>query len=177
MKKHIVLIGFMGAGKTTLGKKIASKLNMPFIDTDAIIEKQENKTISEIFRDNGEEYFRELEHDFILKFSDIEPSIISTGGGMPCYKNNMVLLKKTGCVIYLQHPPGQLANRLYHAKKSRPLIEGKTLDAIQSLIHFKLNERELYYKQADYILAPDSQTIDRILSLINNDYPCQFVTK
>src|SRR5664279_2309648 len=119
----IYIIGFMGSGKTTIGKKLASVLGWSFIDLDKEIEKHEGKTISVIFSEKGEDYFREVESHLIRNLKSGTDTIISTGGGTPCYSNNMDIMLKSGLTIYLKLTPSQLRNRLSESKGDRPLIK------------------------------------------------------
>ena len=148
-KKHIFLIGFMGSGKTSLGKLIAKNLNVNFIDTDSYIEDREKYKIQEIFEKKGEFFFRKLEHEFILNLSQFEkPTLFATGGGMPIFNDNLSLMKKNGIVVFLNISVGKLHFRLKNDKK-RPL-----LNVNENLIDFinnKLNERLPIYSQADII--------------------------
>ena len=148
-KKHIFLIGFMGSGKTSLGKLIAKNLNVNFIDTDSYIEDQEKYKIQEIFEKKGEFFFRKLEHEFIMNLSQFEkPTLFATGGGMPIFNDNLSLMKKNGIVVFLNISVGKLHFRLKNDKK-RPL-----LNVNENLIDFinnKLNERLPIYSQADII--------------------------
>lgn len=129
--QNIVLVGFMGCGKSTLGKKIAKKLNIPFIDSDQEIERLEGISVSEIFALKGEKYFRKLEHDFLLKLKEsqsntAEKIVLSCGGGMPCFFDNMQLLNELGASFYVKLSAFELAKRLTLAKTKRPLIQGKS---------------------------------------------------
>jgi shikimate kinase len=158
----VILIGFMGCGKTTLGRKLARSLDYAFIDADDAIEKAEGLTIPEIFAQKGEAYFRELEHAFIAGLQQQSNAIVSTGGGMPCFGNNMELLNAAGITIYLQRPVLELAHRLTHARKQRPLIAGKNHEELVHFISELLPIREQYYLQATYILDRESQTVEAI---------------
>ena len=146
---RIILVGFMGSGKTSFGKKLAKKLNIPFIDSDHEIELQEKKSINELFEMIGESGFREIEQNFILNLKQKSDSfILSTGGGLPCYKNNMEQLNSIGTTIYLELTPKALQSRLKSGKDHRPLLKNKTDDEMLLYIEEKLNERIQYYNQA-----------------------------
>jgi shikimate kinase len=161
----VILIGFMGCGKTTLGRKLARALDYDFIDADDALEKAEGMTIPEIFAQRGEAYFRELEHAFIAGLQQQSNAIVSTGGGMPCFGNNMELLNAAGMTIYLQRPVLELAHRLTHARKQRPLIAGKNREELVRFISELLPVREKYYLQAHYILDREAQTVESIQEL------------
>ena len=120
----VYLIGFMGAGKTTISNLLANKLQVPFYDTDQEIEKNEKRSISDIFKKDGELHFRMLETELLRGIS--ENSIIACGGGLPIYNNNMQFINSKGISIYLKSSTNYLFNRLKKEKKSRPLINNKT---------------------------------------------------
>ena len=107
----IILIGYMGSGKSTLGKKVARKLNYEFLDTDSVIEEQAGMTIADIFQQFGEPHFRTLEHDLLLSLKDRDKIVVATGGGMPCFKGNMDLLNELGKTFYLNRSVNELVHR------------------------------------------------------------------
>jgi shikimate kinase len=168
-RKHIILIGFMGSGKTTLGKKLARALNSPFVDSDVAIETQAGQTISKIFETRGEAHFRLLETNWIEQLSIDKPTVIATGGGMPCFNNNMQNLKNKGLVIYLQRPAKELLQRLKNAKNKRPLLAAMKDDEMLAFIEEKLNEREVFYLQADVVLSREQQELLVLLNIINSE--------
>ncbi|MFN5418433.1 MAG: shikimate kinase [Flavobacteriia bacterium] len=166
--QNIILVGFMGCGKSTLGKKIAKKLNIPFIDSDHEIERMEGISISEIFASKGEEYFRNLEHDFLVNLlntasSTSEKFVLSCGGGMPCFHENMQLLNQIGTTFYLKLSVQELAKRLTLAKSVRPLVKDKSAEELHSFIDDKLNERKGFYENANFILIGKEQNPTSIL--------------
>ncbi|MCJ8291020.1 MAG: shikimate kinase [Crocinitomicaceae bacterium] len=169
--KRIILIGFMGSGKSTLGKKIAKKMDLPFIDSDREIEKRHQKTIGDIFTENGESFFRTLETEYITSLKDKEEFVLATGGGMPCFGKNMELLNELGTTFYLDRSPKELANRLYNAKTRRPLIDGMEQEELVSFIEERLSARDEYYKTADVILDRDDQSVSVIEDLTNLLHP------
>ncbi|MDG1332429.1 MAG: shikimate kinase [Crocinitomicaceae bacterium] len=156
--KRVILIGFMGAGKSTLGKKIAKKMDLPFIDSDHVIEERHQKSIGEIFSEHGESFFRTLEADFITSLQNKDEFVLATGGGMPCFGKNMELLNELGTTFYLERSAKELANRLFNAKSRRPLIDGMEQEELISFIEEKLSMREEYYKAAHVILDREDQT-------------------
>lgn len=147
MQKHIFIIGFMAVGKTVLGKALAQKTSLPFIDTDTEIEKYETFSIPSIFNKYGEHYFRELEHKFIHNLPSI-PHIISCGGGLPCFHDHILLLKQQGKIIFLDANMDIIYQRI-QADRTRPLAIQKTKEELHSL----KTSRELYYKMADIFLT------------------------
>jgi len=158
----------MGAGKSTLGKRLARRLQLHFIDSDRFIEQQTNCSIPTIFERWGEEYFRELEKEFVLKLSTQDGIVLATGGGMPCFNNVLPLLKKMGLTIYLQRPAEELAHRIVQGKQKRPLIKGQTQQELIPFVQNMLNERQTYYEQAHIIAQRDEQTVNQLIELITS---------
>lgn len=165
MGKPVFLIGFMGVGKTTLGKKLAKKLSIPFYDTDIEIEHEMGMTVQEIFAEHGEAHFRLLEQKWLEGFFNTS-AIVATGGGMPCDEKRLSLMKSLGTVVYLDRPVKELFNRLLNAKKSRPLLASMSDDEMLEYIQSKLKERSFYYNQADYILNRSQQDANFISTLL-----------
>lgn len=165
--QQIILIGFMGCGKSTLGKKLANKMNVQFLDSDKEIEKSVGFSVSEIFEKHGEDYFRKLEHEFLLKLKKEEKFVLSTGGGMPCFNDNIKLLKEIGDTIYLKLSPNELTRRLLAAKTKRPLVEQKSPEELLTFVSNKLEERNHFYLQASFILNGKEQNVKHILDLLS----------
>ena len=163
----IFLIGYMGCGKSTLAKKLASKLSFEWLDTDAFIEKQEGLTISQIFTTHGESYFRSLELKLIQSIDVTVPTVISTGGGLPCFNNLMEQLNDIGTTIYLERSPKELFQRLNQGKSKRPLIANKSDEELLQFIEENLAKRNPIYRQSTFILGRDNQTLDKIINLLN----------
>jgi shikimate kinase len=149
--QNIFLIGYMGAGKTTIGKKLAKRLERPFVDTDRFIENRYHKKVSEIFAEKGEAFFREIEHNVLQEVAQFENTVISTGGGAPCFFDNMDLMNRTGTTVYLKVPVSGLAERLIVCRQKRPLIKDKTMDELERYISMNLNQRETWYNRAAII--------------------------
>ena len=127
VNKVVFLIGFMGAGKSTIGKKLAEKLNYDFLDSDLAIENQQGMTVNSIFSGKGESFFRELESLFIEGLKEKKNMIIATGGGLPCFNNNMDKMKEIGLVIYLKASPQIIFNRILN-NESRPLLKNLSFE-------------------------------------------------
>ena len=168
MPKIIFLIGFMGAGKTTLGRKLAKRLNVQFIDSDKEIESIAQLSVADIFAKHGEGYFRKQERNWLENLSDEMPKLISVGGGMPCFQDNIRLLKEKGLVVYLKHPTGQLAHRLSNAKTQRPLLMNMTPIEIEKFVSKLLSEREVFYRKAHITVLPKEQNVNDLEMLILN---------
>jgi shikimate kinase len=162
----LYLIGFMGVGKTTIGKQIAALNKVVFIDTDSQIEKETSKSIKEIFETDGEIAFRKLETDTIRLIN--RKAIIACGGGLPAHNNNIEYLKQKGTVIYLKASTETLIKRLEKNKNKRPLISNLTTDKRLEFISKILKEREKTYKQADYTIETDNKTVKEVLREINS---------
>jgi len=164
--RRIYIIGFMGSGKTTAGKKIASSLGWEFIDLDKEIEIKAGNTIPDIFSASGEDYFRKLEAGILTGLFTDKNTIISTGGGTPCYGRNMDFMLETGLVIYIQMTPGQLKSRLEDSSTSRPLLNKKTGNELLQFISDKLAEREIQYLRASVVVDGISLDIKTLCNKI-----------
>lgn len=158
----IYLTGFMGAGKTTTGKKLASLLSAPFIDLDAEIEKETGLPIVEIFK-SGEFKFREIESMVLRNLSITKNAVVSCGGGTPCFNDNLTWMKSNGITVYIRMTAGGLFHRLSATKQSRPLIAGKTDVELMEYIMETIREREYYYKQCHYIVKGESLDAKELL--------------
>ena len=166
--KKIILLGYMGCGKSTIAEKLSSLIQIPFVDLDKSIETKAEMTISQIFESFGEVYFRKLEHDvFVELLAAPENQIIGLGGGTPCYANNHELLKGEGVTsIYLKASVETLFSRLTHNKSKRPIVANKTEDELKEFIAKHLFDRSYYYNQAEYKVSVDHQTIDETVAAI-----------
>ncbi len=151
--KKIILIGLMGAGKTKVAKILAKQLRIETIDTDNLIEKTENKSISQIFQERGEEYFRLLEHEILSELtSQPKPLIIATGGGLPCFNDNMNLILEMGQSFYLKASNEVLVRRLLESKNKRPLIKQMDENSLLNYLDDLILKREVFYSQANFIV-------------------------
>jgi shikimate kinase len=149
--KNIYLLGFMGSGKSYLGKWLSEKFNLNFLDLDEFLEDTMNLSIPQIFSSIGENEFRENEANLLRKTADFSKNIISCGGGTPCFNDNMKWIKNHGISIYLKTSEELLFKRLNNQKAGRPLISNMSDDDLKKFISMKLTEREKFYEQADYI--------------------------
>jgi shikimate kinase len=147
----------MGSGKTHWGRQLASKLQIPFFDLDEVISQGEKKSIADIFSASGEEYFRMRERETLSSIIDDYPSVVlSTGGGTPCFFNNIEKMKKYGIVVWLNTDVEILMQRLMKEKAQRPLIRDIPDEELKTYIIRKLNKRRMYYELADIILDNES---------------------
>ena len=149
---RIILIGYMGAGKTTIGKALSKELGITFYDLDWYIENRMRKTVSEIFAERGEEGFRKIEYNMLHEVAEFEDVIISCGGGTPCFFDNMDYLNQQGQVVYLKAEPEVLYKHLQMAKVERPLLKGKSKEELLTFIKEQLEKREPFYTKARYTL-------------------------
>ena len=150
--KRIILIGYMGAGKTTVGKALAKELGLQFYDLDWYIESRRRKTVAQIFDEVGEEGFRKIEHNMLHEVAEFEDVVISCGGGTPCFFDNMDYMNQQGQVVYLHCEPETLLGHLLMGKTERPLLKGKTPEELISFIKEQLTKREPFYTKARYTL-------------------------
>lgn len=168
--EKIFLIGFMGAGKTYWGRILSEKLGLPFFDLDTVITRTENKSISDIFTEKGEEYFRYKEKEVLEELvSDHEKFILSCGGGTPCFFNNITFMKETGKVVWLNTSVDILKERLLKERMSRPMIRAIGDAELKSYIVRKLGERKMYYGQADIIVDEENTTLNALVELLRHE--------
>lgn len=161
------LIGYKSSGKTTLGKKLANKLNMQFIDLDEYIEDKENKSIPELYTNLGEKKFREMEGKALNDIVEKDHLVISTGGGTPCHCDNMNIMQSKGITIYLKIAEDVLVHRLkIAASNNRPIVKGKTKEEIQKYVNDLKTKCEHHYTRADYIIEGRNLNVHDILNVI-----------
>ena len=164
--KRIFLIGYMGAGKTTLGKALARRMNLSYIDTDQYIEKRYHKKISEIFAAEGEERFRNIEHRVLLEVSEFEDVIVSTGGGLPCFNDNMAVMNDLGTTVYLETSVEELSARLEVSRNVRPVLKNRSGDDLKEFIKESLDKRRQFYEQAKICFNAEQMYDDKDVDLL-----------
>lgn len=165
---RIILIGYMGAGKTTVGKALSKDLGIMFYDLDWYIETRMHKTVAQIFAERGEDGFRQIERNMLHEVAEFEDVIISCGGGTPCFFDNMEYLNQQGDTVYLQASPEVLAAHLKMGKGVRPLLVGKTDEELKQYIIDSLEKREQFYSQAKHIINIDvMDNFDKINNTVN----------
>ena len=163
----IFLIGFMGSGKTYWGRLLSEKLNMPFFDLDEEIINAENKSITEIFAREGEEYFRLKEKDVLHSIAENNITfIMSCGGGTPCYFNNIEYMHKVGTTVWLNTSIDTLYSRLLKEKEQRPLIKNLSDDDLKLFIKKKFSDRKIYYEQADMTVEDENITVEHFIEKV-----------
>lgn len=148
--KRIILIGYMGSGKTTIGNALSKDMGLPFYDLDWYIESRMHATVKQIFDQHGEDGFRRIEHNLLHEVAEFEDVIISCGGGTPCFFDNMDYINRQGETIYLKCEPKVLYQHLKMGKTVRPLLLGKTPEEVEQFIKTQLKEREPYYNKAKH---------------------------
>lgn len=164
---RVFLIGFMASGKSSAGKRLANKTGLPFIDLDDYIEEKYNTTIRLLIYDKGMDRFREIEKECLeTLINEHEDILISTGGGTPCFFNNIQLMNKSGITIYLEVDIPTLVDRLVYAKKDRPLIWGKSREDLAVYAKELLERRQNDYKQAKYTVNGKNLKLDSLVELI-----------
>lgn len=158
MIQRVYLVGFMGAGKTTVGKRLARRLQWTFNDTDQIAEFELGEKLTTVFSNQGEEWFRNYEKKVLNETSSLNNAVISTGGGTPCFNDNMSTILENGLCFYLYLPPKAILSRLSMSKKPRPLLHELSGDELQGFIETTLQRREKFYRKAHFVidaLSPD----------------------
>ena len=168
MKQNIVLIGFMGCGKTTIGTALAEKLEYGFLDTDARIVEKEGRSISDIFAKEGESYFRDVETKTIKELADsCEKTIVSTGGGLPLRECNGDILKRLGFVVFLKVGKDTVLKRL-EGDTTRPLLQGDDVEGkVERLLEFR---NPIYEYTAHVVVSTDDKTVEEIVGEIIRNY-------
>ena len=164
---RIYLIGYMGCGKSTLGKRLSKHLGLQFIDMDHYIEKRNCKTVPQLFEEFGEEGFRERERKALEELAEFTDIVIATGGGAPCFFDNIDLMNRTGKTIYLNIHLKILASRLLKSKTERPLIKGKSREELIEFIDETLRKRNEFYKQAKYEITRPDVDLDEVAKMIS----------
>ncbi len=150
--QRIILIGYMGAGKTTVGRELSRQMGLPFYDLDWYITSRMRKTVKEIFDQQGEEGFRRIERNMLHEVAEFENVIISCGGGTPCFYDNMEYMNAQGDTVYLKATPEVLYRHLQMGRSVRPLLLNKTPDEVRSFVKEQLTQREPFYSKARYTL-------------------------
>ena len=152
---RIFLTGYLGAGKTTLGKAFARYMDIPFIDLDWYIEERFHKTVGELFIERGETGFRELERNMLHEVAEFEDVIIAAGGGTPCFFDNIDYMNRQAQTVYLKATPEVLFRHLQPGRQKRPLLAGKSDEEMMAYIHESLAQRAPFYEKANYVFDVD----------------------
>jgi shikimate kinase len=168
MNYPIFLIGFMASGKTSKGKKIARKMEIPFIDLDRVIEEQEKQTITDIFENKGESYFRKLEAKILRQFPKDLKAVIAVGGGAPCFYDNIQYMNYLGTSVFLKRSKQRILGRLRQNKDKRPLVAKLNDQELKDFIEQRLASRNSFYEQAEFIFDADEQKINKLIAVLTN---------
>ncbi|QIA07033.1 shikimate kinase [Draconibacterium halophilum] len=164
---RVYLIGYMGCGKSRLGRLLSEHMGVQFVDMDDYIEERNCKTVPQLFADHGEEGFRERERKALEELAEFTDVIVATGGGAPCFFDNIDLMNKTGKTIFLNIDPAILADRLMNSKTERPLIKGKSREELVAFIDETLKKRKQFYSQAQFEITELDLSLDRIQEMIS----------
>ncbi|MEA3460338.1 MAG: shikimate kinase [Bacteroidota bacterium] len=168
MNTRIFLIGFMGSGKSTLGSKLARRIEYQFVDMDQLIEDTAEMSVPAIFSEHGEEVFRKWEHDILVELCQREKLVISTGGGAPCHSHLIDLMNAHGTTIYIRLSPEALKDRLIRSRTERPLIKGKSESELLDFITGLLEKRESFYIQATLVVDGINLQSEELAQLLLN---------
>lgn len=168
MNKKIFLIGLPGSGKTTLGKQLAVSLRLPFIDLDKAIENIAKKKVEDIFKELGEPGFRKLEKETLHQHcQQTESFVMATGGGAPCFGDNIEIMKKSGTVVFLDVAPKTISERIIHEVAHRPLLKHETPDSLKDRIEFLRSQRVSFYKQAHHTVNGSEITVAAMMAILS----------
>jgi len=163
----LFLIGLLGSGKSVLGKELSQRVKLPFIDLDDVLEAQAGMKVSEIFSTKGEEHFRMIEAASLREQSSQKEFVMATGGGTPCFHDNMMYINKTGTSVFVNTPVSEIVKRLKgEQRKSRPLLANVSDDQLQPTLEAMLQNRLRFYKQAHFTVNPEISTVLDILELL-----------
>ena len=171
----LFLVGYMGCGKSSLGRRVARRAGLKFIDTDSVIEEQEGADVVDIFRYEGEEYFRRAERALIERIiADEGDAVVSTGGGLPVWGDNMELMNAAGATVYIRRSAEQIALRLTpYGRRKRPRLRGLNDDELVAFMKDNIAEREPFYSKARYVFdtehTGDDELVDAIVEILNRD--------
>ena len=158
----------MASGKTSKGKKIARKMEIPFIDLDRVIEEQEKQTITDIFETKGESYFRKLEAKILRQFPKDLKAVIAVGGGAPCFYDNIQYMNYLGTSVFLKRSKQRILGRLRQNKDKRPLVAKLNDQELKDFIEQGLANRNSFYEQAEFIFDADEQKINKLIAVLTN---------
>ena len=169
---RLYLTGYMATGKSTLGRKIAKRTELPFLDTDKMIEEAEGAEVADIITFAGEEYFREAERRALEQTAEYESAIVSTGGGLPIWGDNQKWIEKHGVSVYLKRSPEQILSRLSaHGRQKRPKFRGKSDEELLQFMHEHLAQREPYYIKSRIVVdcntMSDADVVNYIIERVN----------
>ena len=167
---RIYLVGFMSSGKSTIGYQLAKNLRIPFLDTDRQVAALENATVAKIFETKGESYFRQKEQEVLHATFDVPQLVVATGGGTPCFYDNMSQMRKFGFTFYLELSLQKIIYRITNTPKERPLVSGKSPEELELVVNELFDMREKYYKSAHYVVDAANKNAVHYISRIMSGY-------
>lgn len=170
LPERIYIIGYMCSGKSSVSRKLANKLGYQTVDTDDVFEERYHISVQDFFDKYGEDYFRMFESEILRKTGEMHNAVISTGGGTPCFFDNMQWMNENGVTVFVKISPTTACNRLMTAKRKRPLIQGKNKDELCQYVENHYNSRLKYYEQATFTVKGENLDIDEILNVMNNNF-------
>ena len=162
----VYLIGYMGCGKTTVGKKLARSLGFSFVDLDHQVEEQVGASIASLFEKKGEDAFREIEKLELHKTFDLNDTVVSLGGGTPCYFDNLEQINKHGRSVYLKLSAVSLASRLQNSKTPRPIIKGLSDGELFEFVQQQLDEREQFYNRSHLLIKGENLKVQELVEIL-----------
>jgi len=166
---RIYIVGYMGAGKTTAAKRIATRLGWDVVDTDAMFEEKYRISIHDFFEKYDEQLFRKLESEVLKTTENMEHTVISTGGGLACFYDNMEWMNQHGTTVFMRISPEAAADRILHSKRKRPLTENKTEAELADYIRQHYAERLLFYEQAKITVKSEDFDLEAFIKLIGKE--------
>lgn len=166
---RIFLIGYMGAGKTTTARRLANRLGYKVCDTDAMLEEKYKISIDDFFHKYDETLFRKLETQVLQSTENLENAVISTGGGTPCFNDNITWMNEHGTTIFLRISPQSAVDRLMHSKKKRPLTDDKSEEELTEYVQHHYASRMPFYEQAKICVKAEDLDLDNLIKLIENE--------
>jgi len=165
---RIYLVGYMASGKTQIGKLLAAELNYGFIDMDQLFEEQFRISIADFFEKYGEQHFRMIEHELLVETSKKEDQVIATGGGTPCFHDNMELINKTGLSVFIHFEVPFLVKRLLKSRRKRPVLKGIPDEKLDEMVGNHLAQRLPFYQRARIILDGSGMELSQIVKIISD---------
>jgi len=167
LSDRIYIIGYMCSGKSSISRKLANRLGYQAFDTDDLFEEKYHISVQDFFDKYGEDYFRKFESDILKKTGDMHNIVVSTGGGTPCFFDNMQWMNENGTTVFVKISPMTAVNRLLTARRKRPLIYGKNDDELRQFVENHYNSRLKYYEQAKITVKGESVDLDEIINLLD----------
>ena len=164
----IYIVGYMGAGKTTAARRIANHLGWSVVDTDVLFEEKYRVSVNDFFHKYDEPLFRRLESEILRSTENMENTVISTGGGTPCFNDNMAWMNQHGKTIFLRISPQAALDRLLHSKRKRPLVESKTETELAEYINVHYTSRLPFYEQAAIVVKAENLDVENLIRLLEN---------